>query len=1482
MPYTPPSHPHLPDVVWTPTTPTDSSTGPAARPDLETVATSPTDQQAQVSADNAPLREVYGRARIGAQIADALVYQGNLVLLAIWCGGPIEAVESYTIGDAAPAAGVTATHYTGAAGQGVDPTLAAAYLAAGVTYTDTLPGVAYSVVTVPPGSSNGFPALAAIIQGRKVYDPSAGALQLTNGATASNASIAAYNTVTTAFTLEFWMRLSAGDNSHNESYPFKRGTPGAADCGPALYLFGSGAAGTNNRLMRLYGAPGGVYKALSGDYIVSQRYGEWAHIAYAWDGVTGLCELYVDGVNQGTMGGVGGVLASISSGLHLGHVPSQSTLRMREVRYWNTRRTAAEILAGMTTRATGNEAGLIAYFPCDDASGTTLRDGSANANHATLSGAATWTTGRPLAPPASGAPTTYSTNPALWTADFYASAVYGLGRPYPDPASVAACADACAALVSGAARRGGGGLVLDAPAESRRWLDALRTYAGAWVDEANGRMIADRPVTAPAAYVNDPRGLSNLIDPTTWVVGSSGSQPGFGQNGQTSENRIILGTGPHGVPMALWEGGNDSASDGDGGWNGDQFAIDPTKKYRFMVAFRSNTPTGRFFFGTYGCDAAGTNIGVERLTDGATNTSPYWQIDGYVYDPPNYDRWHLHVGHVYPAGTPLGTVDEGGLYDMTTGQKVAGVLYGDSFRWPTLAAKAIHRAYHYYDTDTSGRQWWARDYTRVDLCDGTELPISAYLAPFTRHKSSEGSLKPRKLRRREAPTVVTVRYTDTTVTPWAERSATAYAAGVQAGTTPRRESVVSLPGIQSYAQAYREAVERLNHFTLEDLEVAWEAPDEALAIERGDVVSVTHPIGLADKWVRVTDIRPSGPGRYRITAREYDPASYSDAVENGPTWGDTALPSPTNPPSLAGLVVAEEVYQLENGTYASRLRATWTAATWPYLAGYRVEVYRLGALIATATAASAVYATAAVQEGVEYVVKVAALTTIGTAGAWAQANLTPAGKGLIPGDVPSVTAFEAGGRVYATAQAAVDLDVWRYEWRYWPSGGSWATGTLIDRADALRMQTYQMPTGAWTLGVKAIDSVGQYSANAATAAVTVTSDAGSFLVSSYEQTAPTLTNMASYTLAPTDTATYYVTEDGATAASKFPTSPASSYTAIAATYHASLTSTWLGEAEDFGLSLSGNWSGSAVVNDLSGSHTSALGLSPDGSAWTYYAGLSTKQTGRFARLRHEATGTATMRVTVPGQSIRLDAIPREEVGSATSSASNAATVYLSGDYTATKRVTITPTGTTAASHTVDNVGRNAPNPADKEATITISGDTITASAGTAWRFVRGRHPLPASGKWYWEAKIDAGGTYPNTVMVGLMSRSAALFWGYSDAASMFYYGNNGSRYPGPVAYGASYTTGDIIGIAYDPVAGAVAFYKNNVSQGTISGLTGEKFPAFGLYNGTEQITARWITGVMAYAPPTGYLPLPYAFDVHIFNDSGARIARDFSWAFQGV
>lgn len=793
------------------------------RGDINAVATPPKDSQLTVAAENAPIRIVYGLQRLGAQVANVLVYQNQLVVHAIWCEGPIDSVVLATMNDETLPASVTATHYTGAVGQTADATLIAAFAAISITYADTLDGIAYSVFQVPVDASNGFPNFAAEIKGRKVYDP------------------------------------------------------------------------------------------------------------------------------------------------------------------------------------------------------------------------------RSLA-------TVWSDNPALCLADFIESSSYGLNRT-TNSASVEDAADECDTVVGSAVRRRLN-LVIDGVSTTRQHVEALRAYAGAFLVESSGnvKLVPDRP----------------------------------------------------------------------------------------------------------------------RATD-----------------------------HTVTAADILA-----------------------------------------------------------------------------------GSLRLSRLGVQDIPTVIDVRWTDTSVTPWIERSAIAYAAGVLLGTTPRRESQISLPGIHLYSQAYREAVERLNHFTLEDLEAEWTGFDEASAMQPGHVVSLTHPIGLTAKLLRITEVSAVTAGRWRIKAREYDPAAYTDVVVSEPTYSDTSLPNPADPTAVTGLVLTEEIYQMANGTWTTRIKIVWDAADYPYVRHYRVEVYLLGELVYAGFTEGALCRTGPMQEHVGYVVKVAVVSTIGSVGTIAQANIDILGKYLVPSDVPSITVFEAGGRVYASWEPAVDVDIWRYEVRYGNTAGSWATSLLLDRVDSLRLETSTIPTGTWKIYVKALDSVGLYSNAAAEATFTVTSDAAAFLVDTYDSTTPTLTNMAEYNLF--DGLRNFVTEDNVAFATKY-SSNLSAYTNALATYHSSLTSTWLGESEDFGLSLGGQWTGTATVAALSGSLASSMGFSPDGSTWTYQSGLSHRLNSRFARLKHESLTTSTLKVSVPTQNIRLDAVPREEVGYSTSSAAGPVTITLANPYVAVKRITISPEGTTARTATYDAI-----------------------------------------------------------------------------------------------------------------------------------------------------------------------------------------------------
>ena len=108
----------------------------------------------------------------------------------------------------------------------------------------------------------------------------------------------------------------------------------------------------------------------------------------------------------------------------------------------------------------------------------------------------------------------------------------------------------------------------------------------------------------------------------------------------------------------------------------------------------------------------------------------------------------------------------------------------------------------------------------------------------------------------------------------------------------------------------------------------------------------------------------------------------------------------------------------------------------------------------------------------------------------------------------------------------------------------------------------------------------------------------------------------------------------------------------------------------------------------------------------------------------------------------------------------------------------------------------------------------------------------STGKWYWEitattvsasvspfAAIGIIGQPPASLTVDLRTPSNGYCY-ISDGDK----GNNNTK----TAYGSTYETGDVIGVALDLNAGTLAFYKNDIGQGTAySSLSGSFSPAIG-------------------------------------------------------
>jgi hypothetical protein len=155
---------------------------------------------------------------------------------------------------------------------------------------------------------------------------------------------------------------------------------------------------------------------------------------------------------------------------------------------------------------------------------------------------------------------------------------------------------------------------------------------------------------------------------------------------------------------------------------------------------------------------------------------------------------------------------------------------------------------------------------------------------------------------------------------------------------------------------------------------------------------------------------------------------------------------------------------------------------------------------------------------------------------------------------------------------------------------------------------------------------------------------------------------------------------------------------------------------------------------------------------------------------------------------------------------------------------------------------------------TFAEGNLKVTTGAAGGNGYGTFAIPSSRKWYWE--ITAGSA--NSLMIGISAYLSTQTYAWQNTNSVFYY-NNGQKYVDGTgsAYGATYTNGDVIGVAVDVDASTITFYKNNVSQGAISHTFIDVFPCLtdGASVTSDIFFANFGQQPFVYTPPTGHLRL---------------------------
>lgn len=166
---------------------------------------------------------------------------------------------------------------------------------------------------------------------------------------------------------------------------------------------------------------------------------------------------------------------------------------------------------------------------------------------------------------------------------------------------------------------------------------------------------------------------------------------------------------------------------------------------------------------------------------------------------------------------------------------------------------------------------------------------------------------------------------------------------------------------------------------------------------------------------------------------------------------------------------------------------------------------------------------------------------------------------------------------------------------------------------------------------------------------------------------------------------------------------------------------------------------------------------------------------------------------------------------------------------------------------------------DRSTNVTLNNGNLDTLHGGAAHTKAVGNVYVSSGKWYAEFTLATfGGNVPvagiNSITLSnrdtyVGSETGSYGWG---TISLKYSGSA----PTGTGYGATYTTGDIIGIALDLDAGTLVFYKNGSSQGTaFTGITGSYTFAVSGIGSSASWVANFGQRPFAYTAPSGYKAL---------------------------
>jgi len=269
-------------------------------------------------------------------------------------------------------------------------------------------------------------------------------------------------------------------------------------------------------------------------------------------------------------------------------------------------------------------------------------------------------------------------------------------------------------------------------------------------------------------------------------------------------------------------------------------------------------------------------------------------------------------------------------------------------------------------------------------------------------------------------------------------------------------------------------------------DIAW-----AGAIAAGDTYSLGEFESSVEKY-RCVEVSLDNQFGRKIRGLRYDPAVYTGVLEALPTVVKNSIPAPRLfPPDVTELVLTERLDTNPDGSLVDVIDVDWTAPVSAILDHFEVWVRLEDALnfsLAGLALTGHFTVRSVLTPGFTYEISVVPVSTNGVRkrpDLATLASLTTSSVTIQPPDPTNLRATITDGTLVATVDEIPPSQLGPGGYYEWRRGSGWNQSLLIEKTAKNRLELKSYARGSATLLVKAVNSLGNKSKNAASVSITL-------------------------------------------------------------------------------------------------------------------------------------------------------------------------------------------------------------------------------------------------------------------------------------------------------------------------------------------------------------------------------------------------------------